>query len=158
MDVQVKVSIKPGGTDNLIELTAGKGHCSLDVRDVVGHRAEKETDTTLKSKYIILLNRTPAVAIVSLASFLIIASIGMCVRFKWRHLRSSDSKYLKLDMELPVAGGGKPDSDVNDGWDNSWDDNWDDEEAPKTPSMPVTPSLSSKGLASRRFNKEAWKD
>lgn len=63
-------------------------------------------------------------------------------------------------MDLPVSGGGKPESEVSDGWDNSWGDDWDDEEAPKTPSLPVTPSsnLSLKGLATRRLNKEGWKD
>lgn len=61
-------------------------------------------------------------------------------------------------MELPVASLGNSELDNNHGWDNSWDDNWDDEEAPKTPSLPVTPSLSSKGLASRRLSKEGWKD
>jgi hypothetical protein len=61
-------------------------------------------------------------------------------------------------MELPVSGEGKTESETNDGWDNSWGDDWDDEEAPKAPSLPVTPSLSSKGLASRRLSKEAWKD
>lgn len=61
-------------------------------------------------------------------------------------------------MELPVVSDTKREADSNDGWDNSWDDDWDDEEAPKTPSMPVTPSLSSKGMSSRRINKEGWKD
>lgn len=60
-------------------------------------------------------------------------------------------------MELPVSLGGKAVADNNDGWENSWDDNWDDE-TPHTPSLPVTPSLSSKGLASRRLNKDGWKD
>lgn len=63
-----------------------------------------------------------------------------------------------LDMELPVSHSSKLESDANESWDDSWGDNWDDEEAPKTPSLPVTPSLSSKGMASRKFNKEHWKD
>lgn len=61
-------------------------------------------------------------------------------------------------MEMPVTDARKSESDANNGWDNSWGDDWDDEEAPKTPSLPVTPSLSSKGLASRRLSKEGWKD
>ncbi|PKI45335.1 hypothetical protein CRG98_034296 [Punica granatum] len=58
-------------------------------------------------------------------------------------------------MELPVSNVVKPESsDFSEGWDESWGDGWDDEEVPKTPSMPVTPSVSSKGLAPRRATKE----
>lgn len=158
-DQKVKVSIKHSGSgaDNLIILTAGNGRCSLDFRDVIVHDSRKESDTAPKSKYIILLNRTPYVGFVAFALLLIIAMAWVCVSFKRRYFPSTNSKYQKLDMELPVLGAEKPEANVNDGWENSWDDNWDDE-APKTPSMPLTPSLSSKGLASRRFNKEAWKD
>lgn len=58
-------------------------------------------------------------------------------------------------MDLPVSGAA---SETNDGWDENWDDRWDDEEAQKTPTLPATPNLSSKGLASRRLSKEGWKD
>ncbi|KAH7841776.1 hypothetical protein Vadar_034227 [Vaccinium darrowii] len=115
----------------MIVLTAGNGNCSLDFRDLTSLDSMKETDYT---------------------------SIWMCVSFKRRHFDSSASKYQKLEMELPVTGTGKVMSELNDGWDNNWDDDWDDEEAPKTPSMPLTPRLSSKGLAPRRLNKEGWKD
>ncbi|KAA8528241.1 hypothetical protein F0562_035508 [Nyssa sinensis] len=152
-DKKVKVSIRNGGTDNLIVLTAGNGKCSLDFRDLIAQSSEKETDYISKSTYINLLKRTSFVVFIFLAA-LVIASAWMCVSFQRRHFASNGSKYQKLDMELPVSGGGKIESNSNDGWDNSWGDSWDDEEAPKTPSMPVTPSLSSKGLASRRFNKD----
>uniref|UniRef100_A0A5B6ZQL4 DUF7356 domain-containing protein n=1 Tax=Davidia involucrata TaxID=16924 RepID=A0A5B6ZQL4_DAVIN len=156
-DKKVKVSIRNGGTDNLIVLTAGNGNCSLNFRDLIAHNSRKETDYTSKSTYINLLKRTSSIVFIFLAA-LVIASAWLCHSFRWRHFASNGSKYQKLDMELPVSGGGKLEPDLNDGWDNSWGDSWDDEEAPKTPSMPVTPSLSSKGLASRRFNKEGWKD
>lgn len=58
-------------------------------------------------------------------------------------------------MVLPVSTGGSKETDEADGWDNSWGDDWDDE-APKTPQLVSTPS--SKGLASRRLNKDGWKD
>ncbi|KHG18055.1 hypothetical protein F383_23609 [Gossypium arboreum] len=84
----------------------------------------------------------------------------MCMSFRRKILASNSLKYRRLDMELPVSVAAKaePERDVNDGWDNSWGDDWDDEEAPMTPSKPVTPGLSSKGLASRRLSKEGWKD
>uniref|UniRef100_A0A5B6ZNK3 Uncharacterized protein n=1 Tax=Davidia involucrata TaxID=16924 RepID=A0A5B6ZNK3_DAVIN len=151
--MQVKVSISNGGTDNLIILTAGNGNWSLDFRDLIAQSSRKETDYTSKSTYINLLKRTSFVAFIFLAA-LVIASAWMCVSFQRRHFASNGPKYQKLDMELPVSGGGKIGSNSNEGWDNKWGDSWDDEEAPKTPSMPVTPSLSSKGLASRRFNKD----
>ncbi|KAF2313444.1 hypothetical protein GH714_011039 [Hevea brasiliensis] len=78
--------------------------------------------------------------------------------FRRKQLFSRGSKYERLDMDLPVSSGGKADSEVKNGWDNSWGDDWDDEEALKTPSLSVTTSLSSKGLASRQLSKEGWKD
>ncbi|KAK1409031.1 hypothetical protein QVD17_41288 [Tagetes erecta] len=59
---------------------------------------------------------------------------------------------------LPVSGEPKIDFDQKDGWDDNWGDDWDDVEAPSTPSMPLTPSISSAGVSSRRVNKDAWKD
>ncbi|KAK9275281.1 hypothetical protein L1049_022543 [Liquidambar formosana] len=152
------VTIRNGGTDNVIVLMAGNGRCNLDFKNLIAHNSGKDADAAPKFKYIIFLSRTPSIAFVFLAGLLIIASAWMCVSFWKRHFSSNSSKYQKLETELPVSCGGKIETDINDGWDDSWDDNWDDEEAPRTPSMPVTPSLSSKGLSSRRFNKEGWKD
>lgn len=61
-------------------------------------------------------------------------------------------------MELPVSIVEESEVDSIEGWDNSWGDGWNDEEAPRSPPMPHTPSLSAKGLASRRLNKEGWRD
>ncbi|XP_059662217.1 uncharacterized protein LOC132308218 [Cornus florida] len=153
----VKVSITRDGTDNLIVLETGNGNCSLDFRNLIPHNSMKETDYTSKSTYINLLQRTPAAAFIFLAA-LVMASAWLCVSFRRRYFASSGSKYQKLDMELPVSGVSKTEPNLNHEWDNSWGDSWDDEEAPTTPSMPLTPSVSSKGLASRRINKDGWKD
>ncbi|KAE9451980.1 hypothetical protein C3L33_16132, partial [Rhododendron williamsianum] len=159
-DIKVKVSITEGGTDSMIVLTAGSGsNCSLDFGDPTSLNPMKETEDSRKSAYINLVKKPHLIAFAVISTLLLITALAwMCVSFKRRHFDSNASKYQKLDMELPVSGGGKVVSEINDGWDNNWDDNWDDEEAPKTPSMPVTPSVSSKGLASRRLNKEGWKD
>ncbi|KAJ9173717.1 hypothetical protein P3X46_016827 [Hevea brasiliensis] len=153
-DKKVKVSIASGGSDNLIVLKSGKGHCSLDIR----HLIDKEFDNSQKSTYLNFMSPTPTIVVLAIAALLILAAGWMCISFRRKQLFSISSKYQSLNMDLPVSGGGKPESEVNNGWDNSWGDDWDDEEAPKTPSLPVTPSLSSKGLASRRLNKEGWKD
>lgn len=157
--MQVKVSITEGGTDSMIVLTAGNGNCSLDFRDLTSIDTVKETDHSRNSTYINLVKKPHLIAFFVFSILMLItASAWMCVSFKRRHFGSNASKYQKLDMELPVSGVAKVVSESNDGWDNNWDDNWDDAEAPKTPSMPLTPSVSSKGLASRRLNKEGWKD
>lgn len=156
---KVKVSITSSGTNNSIVLVSGNGRCHLDFKDLLSHISKTETDTAPKFKHI-FLKRTPFIAFVFLASLLVMVSATwICIRY---FPSKGYSKYQKLETELPVSvvsgGEGKAEAVVNDGWDDSWDDNWDDEEAPKTPSLPVTPSLSSKGLASRRLNKEGWKD
>jgi hypothetical protein len=155
--MQVKVSHVDGGTDSLIVLTAGNGKCSLDFRDLIAHNSLKEVDNSPKYSIISFLKR-PAFAFAFGAFLPVIAVSALVISFRRRHLSGSDLKYQKLDMELPVSIAEKPEMDTCDGWDNGWDDSWDDVEAPKTPSMPVTPSLSSKGLASRRLIKEGWKD
>ena len=147
---QVKVSIKNSGTENLIVLKDGSGECSLDFKDLIVHNAAKS--------YVNFLSQTPTTTFIFVAAILILASGWICMNLRRRLLTRSGLKYQRLDMGLPVSGGAKIESDVNDEWDNNWGDNWDDEEAPMTPSMPVTPSLSFKGLASRRLSKEGWKD
>lgn len=154
---KVKVLIRKGGPGNLIVLTAGNGNCSLDFRDLIAQSSKKETEYTSQSTYINRFKRIPSIGFICLGALLVMVSILTCVTFRRKHF-TSNSKYQRLDMELPVSGGAKTDSDLNDGWDNNWSDGWDDEEAPKTPSMPVTPSLSSQGVSSRRGKKDGWKD
>uniref|UniRef100_A0A2N9G7F3 DUF7356 domain-containing protein n=1 Tax=Fagus sylvatica TaxID=28930 RepID=A0A2N9G7F3_FAGSY len=155
---KVKVSNVDGGTDSLIILKAGNGNCSLDFRDLIAQSSQTEFDNSPKSSFISSLTGRPAIALIFLAPLLILVSAWICISFRRRRFSGNGSKYQKLDMALPVSSGAKSELDTNDGWDESWGDSWDDEEAPKTPSMPVTPNLSSKGLASRRLNKEGWKD
>ncbi|XVF10428.1 hypothetical protein REPUB_Repub07fG0182000 [Reevesia pubescens] len=145
-DRKLKVSIKTSGTENLIVLKDGAGECNLDFKDFTMHYSVRS--------YVNFLSQTPTTTFIFVAAILILASGWMCMSFRQRVLTRIGLKYQKLDMKLPVSGGAKPEPDVNDGWDNSWGDNWDDEEAPMTLSMPVTPTLSSKGLASRRLSKE----
>ncbi|OVA01948.1 hypothetical protein BVC80_9079g90 [Macleaya cordata] len=159
-DKKVKVSIGDGGDNTLIILSAGKGQCSLDFHDLVLHNSGKKTSNSIKFSYDDLSSRAPSILYISLAALFLVGSVMLCVILRRRNLLPGDnSKYQKLETELPISGGAAKISEVTDGWDNSWgDDSWDDEEAPRTPSMPVTPSLSSKGLASRRSAKEGWKD
>jgi hypothetical protein len=141
--MQVKVYHIDGGIDSLIMLTAGNGKCSLDFKDLIAHSSLKEFDNSPKHSFISFLTR-PSFAVAFGAFLLVIVVSTLVISFRRRHLSGNVLKYQKLDMELPVSSGGKPEMDTSDGWDNSWDD----VEAPKTPSMPVIPSLSSKGLAS----------
>ncbi|OMO79719.1 hypothetical protein CCACVL1_13459 [Corchorus capsularis] len=149
-DKKVKVSIKTSGKDNLIVLKDGSGECSLDFKEFMVHNPAEA--------YVNILSQTPTTAFIFVVAVLILVSGWMWVSFRRRQLARSGLKYQRLDMELPISAKGKTEPEVDDGWDNSWADNWDDEEAPMTPSKPVTPRLSSKGLASRRSSKEGWKD
>lgn len=155
--MQVKVSIIDGGTDSLIILTAGSGNCSLDFRDLIAHNSQ-EFGNTPTPVFISFMKRSPTTALVLFASLLILVSAWTCISFKRRHFSGNVSKYQNLEMELPVSTVGKLEVDSIEGWDNSWGDDWNDEETPRTPPMPLTPSLSAKGLASRRLNKEGWRD
>ncbi|CAK7335709.1 unnamed protein product [Dovyalis caffra] len=106
-DKKVKVSITSGGSENLIVLTAGKGQCKLDIKDTIAHYFGKEFDNPHKSADIInFMSRTSTVAVLSFAALLILASGWMCIIFRRKHLSNSSSKYQRLEMELPVSGGG----------------------------------------------------
>ncbi|XP_059295887.1 uncharacterized protein LOC132049198 [Lycium ferocissimum] len=144
---KMKVSIRNSGNDFFIILKAGDGQCSLDFRGLIDN-----ADKTSRFNYAF-----PSFGIMCLVAIAFVATV--LIYIKRRLLVSSgDHKYQKLDTGLPVSSGGKIETLSTDGWDNNWDDNWDDEEAPKAPSMPVTPSLSSKSISSRRSSKEGWKD
>ncbi|PIA34631.1 hypothetical protein AQUCO_03700135v1 [Aquilegia coerulea] len=153
---KVKVSIGKGSKDALIVLTVKDAKCSIDFKDLILHNVGKKTDETAKSQLNDIITKVPSIVLIAVVTVMLVASVWMCIRFRRMQLNTDGSKYQKLETELPVSGGGKKESD--DGWDESWGDSWDDEEAPKTPSLPITPSLSSKGLASRKLSKDAWKD
>ncbi|KAG6633946.1 uncharacterized protein LOC122290410 [Carya illinoinensis] len=154
---KVKVYITEGGTDSLIIITAGSGNCSLDFRDLIAHNTQGFGNTP-KLAFISFMKRSPRTALVLFASLLILVSAWTCISFKRKHFSGNGSKYQKLEMELPVSIVEESEVDSIEGWDNSWGDGWNDEEAPRSPPMPHTPSLSAKGLASRRLNKEGWRD
>ncbi|KAF5195185.1 transmembrane protein [Thalictrum thalictroides] len=153
---KVKVSIGKGSKDALIVLTVKDANCIIDFKDLSLHSIGTKTDKTVKPQLSDMITKVPSFVLISVVTAMLVASVWMCIRFRRKQLTSEGSKYQKLETELPVSGGGKKESD--DGWDESWGDSWDDEEAPKTPSLPITPSLSSKGLASRKLSKDAWKD
>ncbi|KAM7277713.1 hypothetical protein ACFE04_004847 [Oxalis oulophora] len=153
-DTKVKVSVREKGSSSLITLKAGKGQCSLDFKDLYMHSSSEESvSNSNKLAYSNIISRKSIIAFLVFVLLLITVSGGMCIRF----IRNKASKYERLDMELPVSGVASSELNTNttDGWDNGWGDDWEDEEAP---SLPVTPSVSSKGLAARKLNKDGWKD
>ncbi|XP_068307477.1 uncharacterized protein [Pyrus communis] len=157
-DIRVLVSVGNGGAGSSIVLKAGNGRCNLDLKDLITNNSRKEPENSSNFSYTNFPKQKPTIAILFFASAMILASAWMCISFRNRRVSGSGLKYQKLDKDLPISNVKNRVLHVNDGWDNNWDDNWDDEEAPHTLSMPITPSLSGKGLASRRLNKEAWKD
>lgn len=157
-DQKVMVSIGDGKTGKFITLKTGEGSCSLDLMDFLTHNPMKKSNHTPQLTYTNLFRRTPFLGLISLAFVLVIVSVLVCVTYQRRRFLNNGTKYQKLDAELPVSGGPKIDFNQKDGWDDNWGDDWDDVEAPSTPSMPLTPSISSAGVSSRRVNKDAWKD
>ncbi|KAI7730915.1 hypothetical protein M8C21_013337 [Ambrosia artemisiifolia] len=157
-DEKVMVSIGEGKTEKLITLKTSGGSCSLDFMDFLTHNPMKKSNYMSQLTYTSLFRRTPFLGLLSLALILVIVSVVVCITYQKRRFVNNGSKYQKLDAELPVSGGPKIDFDQKDGWDDNWSDDWGDVEAPSTPSMPLTPSISSAGVSSRRVNKDAWKD
>ncbi|KAJ3695196.1 hypothetical protein LUZ60_000573 [Juncus effusus] len=98
--------------------------------------------------------------IASLIILTLIISTYLCVKCK-----RSQTKSEKLEELLPVSTGVKVEfrEKAPESWENyekvpeKWESNWGDEEAPLTPSKPFLKPLS-KGLNSRKFNKDLWKD
>ncbi|XP_010430573.1 PREDICTED: uncharacterized protein LOC104714804 [Camelina sativa] len=169
-DTKVKVSIKKGGSnDSAIVLTSSKGHCSLELKDLaVAHETESE-DTVSVSRPSILNIRPRTLIVVIMISFLVLSLVVIPVIIHvCKNKSGGNNKYQRLDMELPVSNPAvvtKSDKESgDDGWNNNWGDDWDDEngdgdeEQPNTPVLPLTPSVSSRGLAPRRLSKEGWKD
>ncbi|KAK6137295.1 hypothetical protein DH2020_028967 [Rehmannia glutinosa] len=154
----IKVSIRGVESGHFIILTAGHGNCSLNFRDqFVGMKKAGDSNDSSYSYNIFNLTLSKGFLFL-VALLLLVVSVFMSTKLGRKYFARKSPKYQKLDMELPVSHGSKLESGENEGWDDSWGDSWDDEEAPMTPSLPVTPSLSSKGIASRKFSKEGWKD
>ncbi|ONK79143.1 uncharacterized protein A4U43_C01F3370 [Asparagus officinalis] len=155
-DKEVKVSVKDGGNDTTILLKAGEGSCSLNFQNPISDPI-KNTETSSLPGFFSHLSIRSSFILISLGASLVIVLSWCFIKFRRMKSQESSQKYQQIDAGLPISTGGKKDISEGDGWDNSWGDDWDDEEAPMTPSKPVlTPS--SKGLASRKFNKDSWKD
>ncbi|KAI3501399.1 hypothetical protein L1887_29267 [Cichorium endivia] len=157
-DQKVMVSIGDGKTEKFITLKTLKGSCSLDFMDFLTHNPMKKSNYMSQLTFSNLFKQTPFLGLISLAFVLVIVSVLVCVTYQRRRFMNNGAKYQKLDTGLPISGGPKIDFDQKDGWNDNWSDDWDDVEAPSTPSMPLTPSISSAGVSSRRVNKDAWKD
>lgn len=155
-DKKVKVSIAYDGMDSLIFLTTEDSHCTLDFRELVPHDARVETRYAFKLRYLNNWTKTHFVIFLTLSSFLVFGCAWMYFGLHKKLVHKNG--YQAVEMELPVSDIAKTVPEPNGGWDNSWDDSWGDEEAPMTPTLPATPNLSSRGLASRRLSKEGWKD
>lgn len=142
---QVKVSVKDGASNTTITLLAKDGNCSLKFQNTIPTSFKNET------------SRMPNyLSLFSISIFLAAVAFAGAAWLSIRFLRKHASRYQKIDTVLPVSTGGTKEADESDGWDNSWGDGWDDE-APKTPSKPVS-TPSSNGLASRKLNKDGWND
>lgn len=166
----MKVSIKKGGSnDSAIVLASSKGRCSLELKDLAAAH-ETESDDTVSVSRPSILNISPrALIVIIMISFLVLSLVIIPVIIHvYKNKSRGNNKYQRLDMELPVSNPAlvtKSDQESGDGgWNNNWGDDWDDEngggdkEQPNTPVLPLTPSLSSRGLAPRRLSKEGWKD
>ncbi|XP_073303068.1 uncharacterized protein [Primulina huaijiensis] len=153
---ELSIPVKGVGHGQFIVLTAGHGDCRLDISYQSIH-GNKKLDGDSESTFSNLARKTNFIAILFLGALAVTASVLICVFLRQRSTKKP-LKYQMLDMELPVSHGSEQVPAPNEGWDDSWGDNWDDEEAPTTPSFPLTPSHSTKGIASRKYNKVGWKD
>ncbi|KAL5231133.1 hypothetical protein ABZP36_029909 [Zizania latifolia] len=147
-ETQVSISISDA-VNMAIVLRVAEETCNISI-----HRAiARETNRVMRMR----LPSLPSLYML-VPVFVLIGVVGACIKFWRMRNQNGGPAYQKLDVsELPVSTGGKKEEDQSDQWDDNWGDEWDDEEAPLTPTKPM-PSLSSKGLASRRSTKDGWKD
>lgn len=140
-----------------IVIDAGNGECTLDVPNQPPHSPDKRSFFEGFSYSAMI---TPIFGVYLLVfTVLAIGGTWMCCKFRGRRRHGDSIRYQELEMSLPetnlpVSVGGKPEVDT-DGWDEVWDDNWEDAEAARSSSRTIQ-SLSSKGLAVRRSNKDGW--
>ncbi|KAF3340058.1 hypothetical protein FCM35_KLT15829 [Carex littledalei] len=142
---KVKVSLTNGANDTTILLVSQESHCSLNLRNTLLLEPPRTS-----SLFIHLLTRFTLICFLLVAvSFLVLTYLF--VKFRRSHPEVG-FLYQKLDLELPVSTGGREFSERQP---ENWD-SWHDEEAPLTPSKPLSKPLS-KGLNSRKISKEGWK-
>ncbi|KAG2302853.1 hypothetical protein Bca4012_061184 [Brassica carinata] len=166
-DTKVKVSIKKGGSnDSAITLTSSNGgHCSLELKDLAAAAHETgNQDAVAVSRPSIFNISSRTLIVIAMISFLVLSLVIIPVIYHvYRSKSQGKSKYQRLDMELPVSNTtalvSKSDQETGDdgGWNNNWGDDWGDGDE-EQPVLPLTPSVSSRGLAPRRLSKEGWKD
>ncbi|CAH8381786.1 unnamed protein product [Eruca vesicaria subsp. sativa] len=165
-DTKVKVSIKKGGSnDSAIILTSSNGgHCSLDFKDLAAAAHDTgDHDAVSVSRLSFLNISSRTLIVIAMISFLVLSLVVIPVIYHvYRSKSQGKSKYQRLDMELPVSNNAlvsksDQESGGDDGWNNNWGDDWGDGDE-EQPVMPLTPSVSSRGLAPRRLTKEGWKD
>lgn len=166
-DTKVKVSVKKGGSnDSAITLTSSNGgHCSLELKDLAAAAHDTGNhDAVAVSRPSIFNIRSRTLIVIGMISFLVLSLVIIPVIYHvYRSKSQAKSKYQRLDMELPVSNTAalvsKSDQETGDdgGWNNNWGDDWGDGDE-EQPVLPLTPSVSSRGLAPRRLSKEGWKD
>lgn len=142
---QVKVSLADGANDTTILLVSQGSHCSLNLRNTLVLEPARTS-----SRFIQFLTRFTLVCFL-LAAMSLIVLIYLFVKFR-RSLPEVGFTYQRPDLELPISTGGREFSErKSENWDG-----WHDEEAPLTPSKPLSKPLST-GLNSRKISKEGWK-
>lgn len=156
-DKEVKVYVNEDIVkDSMIILQAGDGNCSLDFRNILPNSISKSENLIMPA--FISTSTGYVLLCICFAAAAVIGAAWLCIRLRPLRRQEAGPKYQKLEVGLPVSSGGKKEADGGDnGWEDSWENGWDEEEVPVTPSGTISnPSL--KGLASRRFNKDGWKD
>ncbi|KAG0492120.1 hypothetical protein HPP92_005222 [Vanilla planifolia] len=152
-DKELEVYVNEDSRSDSIVLQALQGNCSLDLRNVIPNTIG-QNEMSMVARFFI---RT-SVRYTALLGVFLAAALVMILRSLYSRFRKSFPKYQKLEPGLPVSTGGKKEADdASDGWEGTWGNDWDEDETPMTPSKSI-PNPSSKGLASRRLNKDGWKD
>lgn len=108
-----------------------------------------------------LAGRGKVVGVILVVLLVVVAtSTCICYRCKARKQRhGSGPKYDEVEMSAPSVDLSTAFSQETaaDGWDEVWDEeDWEDTEAARSSARSLVPSLSAKGLNSRRANKDGW--
>eukprot|EP00252_Welwitschia_mirabilis_P021150 TRINITY_DN5339_c0_g1_i2.p1 TRINITY_DN5339_c0_g1~~TRINITY_DN5339_c0_g1_i2.p1 ORF type:complete len:363 (-),score=61.99 TRINITY_DN5339_c0_g1_i2:293-1381(-) len=159
--VQVTVVEDINGTTDLpkIIINAGSGNCVLNVSTQSLHYPLGKQSLFDGLSYYTTMRPTYGITIFLFIG-LIIGGTWLFCKFHAKGWHNGGMKYQGLemnhvDLDLPLSATGKPEIESTDGWDEVWDDNWEDAEAGKSSETSVQ-SFLSKGLATRRSNKDGW--
>ncbi|KAJ1264175.1 hypothetical protein BS78_09G242800 [Paspalum vaginatum] len=147
-ETQVTIPSSDAANDTAIVLKVTEGNCTINIHNAITRETGRVIRMPLTSTYTLVIGPI----------FVLFVVVGVCIKLRRTCKQDGAPAYQKLGAaELPVSVGGKKELDQSDKWDDNWGDDWDDEEAPVTPSKPMS-NLSSKGLAPRRSTKDGWKD